>query len=117
MRSCSSGEGIGIKTFSKPLALMADILPDEICFFIWSWNCLVRVKYAIYLGFNGLLKEKQASCITTPSSPNQAVPNPISSMVSPAATITTSPFSAILRFLRLTSSSLRNDLLSFAQVP
>ena len=55
MRSCSSGEGTGIITFSNPLALMAEILPDEICFFIWSWNCLVRVKYATNFGFKVLL--------------------------------------------------------------
>ena len=34
--SCSSGEGIGIKAFSNPRALMAEIFPEEIYFLIWS---------------------------------------------------------------------------------
>ena len=34
IRSCSSREGIGISTLPKPFALIDEILPEEMCFFI-----------------------------------------------------------------------------------
>ncbi len=44
IRSCSSLVGTGINALPKPLALIAEILPEDICFFIYQWNCFVRVK-------------------------------------------------------------------------
>ena len=34
MRFCSSFDGIGIIAFPNPFALIAEILPDEMCFLI-----------------------------------------------------------------------------------